>query len=108
MTPKAHQDDGTGLHRRQRIVVLSGELDMAQVPAVNDALRAAVESAATVYVDLTAVTFIDSTIISTLITARQTAAAAGNRLAIVEPSGHVRHVLQVAGVLGFLLADTVT
>ena len=69
MTPRARQHDGTGLHRGRRIVVLSGELDMAQVSAVDDALRAAVESAATVHVDLTAVTFIDSTIISPLITA---------------------------------------
>lgn len=89
----------------RQTLILSGELDMAEVPKLQEVLQSAVASAAAVYIDLTAVTFIDSTVISTLITVRRHAAAAGKRFGVLKPGGHVRHVLQVAGVLETLSAD---
>ncbi|GAB1644144.1 hypothetical protein KRMM14A1259_45670 [Krasilnikovia sp. MM14-A1259] len=52
-------------------------------------------------------TFIDSTVISTLITARNTAAAGGREFTITHAHGHghVQRVLAVAGVLTALTTD---
>jgi anti-anti-sigma factor len=105
MTSPAAWLDRTEVRGDQRTLVLSGELDMAEVPRLQEVLGSAVAVSAAVDVDLTSVTFIDSTVISTLIAARRTAAAAGKRFAVVRSAGHVRHVLEVAGVLELLSTD---
>lgn len=92
--------DGSG-----KTVVLSGEIDMTGAEQLLDLLREAVRGADAVVVDIAAVAFIDSTVISSLITARAAATAAGCRLTVINPSPQVRRVLDVAGVLDTLAAD---
>ncbi|MEU2615651.1 STAS domain-containing protein [Micromonospora sp. NPDC007271] len=83
----------------RRTVVLSGEIDMNDAPRLQDLLHAAVDNADVVEVDAAAVTFIDSSVISALITARNTAATTGGHLSLVNASPQVHRVLDVTGVL---------
>ena len=69
----ADRDPVVGLAERGDALVLSltGELDLYTAPAVRDALRGAVERAPKrLVVDLSGVTFIDSTALGTLVEAR--------------------------------------
>ena len=96
--------DSTWSHRRhtdgrRHVVVLSGELDLSSVPELDRLLSTAIDEAAAVDVDLGNVTFIDSTIIATLIAAHNTAASAARRMAVVNATGQVRRVLEMTGVL---------
>ena len=81
------------------IVALRGELDMSVVDDLHDVLTDTIGRAPLIDVDLAAVTFIDSTVISTLITAHRTATAAGARLGVSNATGHVHRVLDMTGVL---------
>lgn len=56
-------------------------------------------------VDLAAVTFIDSTVISALVTAHHAATAAGGALTLLNPGGQVQRVLTVTGILPLLGPD---
>ncbi|WP_435585934.1 STAS domain-containing protein [Micromonospora aurantiaca (nom. illeg.)] len=87
----------------RRTVMLSGEIDMSGAPRLQELLHAAVASANIVEVDVAAVTFIDSSAISALIIARNTAAATGRRLSLVNPSPRVHRTLDVTGVLHALM-----
>ncbi|MFE9658291.1 STAS domain-containing protein [Micromonospora sp. NPDC006431] len=86
----------------RRKVVLSGEIDMNGAPRLQDLLHAAVDNADVVEVDAAAVTFIDSSVISALITARNAAATTGRHLSLVKASPQVHRVLDVTGVLNAL------
>ena len=103
--------NGTWSHRTSRdgatsTVALSGELDMTADQALTDLLTAELDHPGTreVRADLHAVTFIDSSAISILIRAYRTANAGGRRFVVTQPHGHVRRVLDVAGVLSTLTA----
>ncbi|AEV84144.1 hypothetical protein ACWT_3121 [Actinoplanes sp. SE50] len=88
-------------------IALSGELDLAATATLNDlfAGQLAVDGIITVRVDLSAVTFLDSTVITTLIVARNTATAGNRQFTVTHAAGHVRRVLTVAGVLDTLTTD---
>ncbi|MEV0153825.1 STAS domain-containing protein [Micromonospora sp. NPDC050686] len=90
----------------RRIVVLSGEIDMNGAPRLQDLLHAAVDDADVVEVDAAAVTFIDSSVISALITARNTAVTTGRHLSLVNPSPQVHRILDVTGVLNALTVES--
>ncbi|MFG3689666.1 STAS domain-containing protein [Micromonospora sp. NPDC047740] len=94
-----HQVHAEGDRRK---VVLSGEIDMNGAPRLQDLLHAAVDNADVVEVDAAAVTFIDSSVISALITARNAAATTGRHLSLVKASPQVHRVLDVTGVLNAL------
>ncbi|GAA0798682.1 STAS domain-containing protein [Spirilliplanes yamanashiensis] len=87
-------------------VALSGELDMTADPALTALLTAELDHPGTeeVRADLHAVTFIDSWTISTLVRTYRAAHAGGRRFVVTQPHGHVRRVLDVAGVLATLTA----
>jgi len=70
------------------LVEIAGELDIATVSRVNDALGAEpAASAVAVVVDLTGVTFIDSTGLAALVKAELALADRDGRLAIACPEG---------------------
>jgi anti-sigma B factor antagonist len=74
------------------VLVAAGEIDIATVPALHAALaRAYATGADEVWLDLSAVDFMDSTGIHALVDAE-------HRLAVICPDGPVRRVLTVAGV----------
>jgi anti-anti-sigma factor len=82
-----------------RLVEVCGEVDIATSPRLREALLAERPPAgALLLVDLTGVTFIDSSGLSVLLTLRSDVKAAGERLAIVCPDGPARLLFEVTGV----------
>ena len=90
------------VHRRRKTseIVLEGELDLAAKPTLDDAIRTALEPGPvdTVIVDLTRVTFADSTTMTWLVQADRRTAETGGRFVAVASPGPVRDVLRMTGI----------
>jgi anti-sigma B factor antagonist len=88
------QDDGA------LDVALYGDIDFANSPAVREALRAAVAQAAppAIRVDLSAVTFLDSSGIAVLVIAHRLATAAKARFLVENASPAVHEHLRLTGL----------
>ena len=87
-------------------ISLTGELDMATVPILNEHLATTEESGATaIILDLRDVTFMDSTGLFTCLRARDRAADNGHRFMVVQPSPSTKQLFEMTGT-GFLLGDT--
>jgi anti-anti-sigma factor len=84
------------------VVVLAGEIDINGVVELRGVLETTIRAGQPVYVDLEAVGFIDSTVISALIDARNTAIDAGTDFAVINPTRHVARTLHITGVLKVL------
>lgn len=82
------------------VVDVRGTLDAATVVALRDALLGALhaERPATMIVDLTFVTFMDSNGLGALVTGYNAARAMGTRLALRNPSEFVLRQLRVTGL----------
>ncbi len=75
---------------------LSGELDLSTVHKVEDELRRVEgEGAETVVLDLSSLSFLDSTGLRTIVTADQRARKSGRRLAIVKGPETVHRVFTI-------------
>lgn len=83
------------------LVALRGELDMATAEGLADWLTCIVGS--TVVVDLTELTFMDSSGISALVMARNRMADEGNGLILTRPQPIVRRALEVTGLTSWLV-----
>ena len=83
---------------------VAGEVDLAVSAALLDAIISAGSTGGTpdLVVDLTEVTFLDSTGINALVEARNRLAAEDIRLRIENPTPFVAHVLDVVGVADHL------
>lgn len=84
------------------VLELCGELDVNGAQPLLDLLHLAITDSARLDVDLRAVEFVDSTVISALIVAHHTAVGAGKQFAVVNPTGHVARTLRITGVLTVL------
>ena len=81
------------------VVMASGELDMNTSPEFKASLVGAIEGdAARVVVDLTGVTFIDSSALGALIGGARRSALTGTELMIVCPEGSVARVIEITGL----------
>ena len=81
------------------VVQASGELDIHTNRAFKECLVGAVqEGVARVVVDLTGVTFIDSSALGALVGGARRSAELRNELMIVCPPGSVARVLEIAGL----------
>ena len=88
-----------GLAERGDVLVLSlaGELDLADAPALREALRRAVDRAPKrLVVDLAEVTFVDSTVLGALVEARSK--LGGDAFALAAPGLEVRRALEISGL----------
>jgi anti-sigma B factor antagonist len=84
-------------------LALSGEIDLASVPAIRDRVSARLaDSDAGIVIDLTEVTFIDSSGIGALITCQRMATAAARTYRVVNAQGRVADVLDLTGVMQLL------
>lgn len=89
------------VHDEDRAVVIevTGELDLASSPALEEELqRAAASSTPLVIVDLRRLEFMDSTGLSVLVKAHQRAIDNGQRLGIVRGPQQVERLLNLTGV----------
>lgn len=82
------------------IVALTGELDIASAPKLEDHLRDLVDAGRfRLIVDLADLSFCDSTGIGTLVRANNDCLSRGGYLRLAAPSRHVARVLAVVGLL---------
>ena len=82
------------------VVTLGGDHDVSSLESIEDAFRVA-GAGRDLLVDLTACTFIDSTIIKLLLRTMRVLEATGARFELVidpSPSGHVSRVAQLMGI----------
>lgn len=85
---------------------LVGELDMSTAPQLNDALdQLAGEGQRRLLIDLTDLTFCDSTGIAAFVRGDNRAAAEGGWLRITGATGRVARVLEVTGLADVLRYD---
>jgi anti-sigma B factor antagonist len=84
---------------RIRVVAVSGELDMAAAPAFEQALFARVDGHGPLILDLSEVSFIDSTAIGAMLSVRRHAELKRERFAIVcAPDGEIERTLLSMGL----------
>lgn len=88
-------------------VVPEGDISLETVDVLRTVLRNVVDSqdVAQVDIDMSAVTFLDSSGIGVLVAAHRAAAARGARLTLREPAAMVRMVLEIAHLDGILMGD---
>lgn len=84
------------------VVALAGECDLAARDQLTAALRAALDAGGPVTVDLSGLSFLDSSGIHELISAHRTAVRNGGALYATGASGVVAEVLNLTGVAGLL------
>ncbi|WP_433303696.1 STAS domain-containing protein [Actinoplanes sp. CA-030573] len=90
-------------------VVPEGDISLETVDVLRTVLRNVLDSqqhVARIDIDMSAVTFLDSSGIGVLVAAHRAAAARGARLALREPAAMVRMVLEIAHLDGILMDDT--
>ncbi len=78
------------------VVSLQGEIDLERAPGVRRLLLGCVEQQKDTLVDLSAVSYIDSSGIANLIEALQSAKKNGRRFALVSVSDQAKRVLKLA------------
>ena len=88
-------------------LVVSGEIDLVTAPYLRDELAAVIADAgSTTVVDLSAVTFIDSSGLSALLDARAGVDGTDATLVLLNPSSECRRVLELTGTaVLFEIAD---
>jgi anti-anti-sigma factor len=91
------------------VVAVSGEVDLDTAGQLSDYAVAAMHDAGpSIVLDLSGVSFMDSTGLKVLLAVRRRAELAGGRLGLAAPTRPVRRVLHVTGLdQTFLVGDTV-
>ena len=82
------------------VIALSGELDPATAPTLEKAVAGLVadESVSHVVLDLSAVSFLDSSGLRALVSSRDQLAARGATMALRRPTANTRRVLDITGL----------
>jgi anti-sigma B factor antagonist len=84
---------------RAVVITVSGELDLASCPMLEQELdRALMADVALVVVDLSGLDFIDSTGIGLLVRAHKQAQDSGHELGLVQGGGQVQRLLSLTGL----------
>ncbi len=95
------QDFGVSEQRREGLSIISprGEIDVATAPALRDHLETGIgRDSGPVVVDLTSVTFIDSTGLGVLIGAQKHCDDAGREFRVVVADPRIRKVFEITGL----------
>jgi anti-anti-sigma factor len=82
-----------------RVLRVAGELDLGNAARVGEALGARPEAPAAVVIELSEVTFMDSTGVRELLEARRLTEESGGRLALLAPSRPVQRVLELSQLI---------
>ena len=89
----------SGGSRDGTAIAISGELDLATAPELDDALTRAIDAGGEVRLDFEHCTFIDSTGIATIVrSARRLVTEGGRRLVIARLRSQPQKVLRIAGL----------
>jgi anti-sigma B factor antagonist len=81
------------------VVTLSGELDAYDAPAIRTSFHDVVEtSPAAIVLDLTAVSFLDSTVLGTIVGLLRRVREAGGELRTVLPETTARRIFEITGL----------
>lgn len=89
------------VHHQYGVVSLAGELDVAAAPRLGEALQSLCEQdCRRVLVDLSAVTFMDSSGLAELIRGNQVLRGPGSHMHLHHPPRAVRRLLDMTGVMG--------
>ena len=92
-------DSGPGSGPSGPVVRVSGEVDIQTSPILDDHLqRVLADGHDSFVVDLSRVTFLDSTGLSVLINALKRCQGAGGHMRLESPQPHVRRVFEVTGL----------
>jgi anti-sigma B factor antagonist len=92
---------------RATVIAVSGELDLASSPALQEELDRVSPDSELLIIDLRELDFMDSTGLSVLVRAHQRAEEQGRRLAMVKGPQQVQRLLSLTGVADRLtLVDT--
>lgn len=90
------------------VIAVSGEVDVYSAPALRDRLTELLETGPSVVVDLTDVSFLDSTGLGALVAARTVAAGQGGALALVCTQQRILKLFTITGLDGvFGIHDSV-
>jgi anti-sigma B factor antagonist len=90
----------------ETVIALSGELDVASSPALNEELTGLIDGGATdLVIDLHGLAFIDSTGLSALLLANKKLEGKG-KLVLRQPVDLVRQVLEVTGLTSALRIES--
>lgn len=86
------------------VLAVSGEVDLGTAPSLEEAVTTAVETAGAraVRIDLTDVSFMDSTGLRVLLSGRQAAEQRGIAFSVANPRPHLLKVMRVTGIDGLL------
>jgi anti-anti-sigma factor len=85
------------------VLSIAGEVDLTTAPELARAIRLVPESTSRVVVDLSAVTFIDSSGLNALVSGKRTLGLSGIELCVVTaPDGPVRRVFEITQLTGSL------
>jgi anti-sigma B factor antagonist len=85
------------------VVRPAGEADLATAPLLHDAVMNAIEEhPSSVLVDLSGLSFCGSAGLAVLVQVRRAAADRGVGFAVVNPRPHVRQIIDVTGLRGYL------
>lgn len=86
-------------HDQATVIAVSGELDLASSPALQEELdRVSASDSQLLIIDLRELDFMDSTGLSVLVRAHQRAEEQGRRLAMVKGPQQVQRLLSLTGV----------
>jgi anti-sigma B factor antagonist len=90
------------------VLTISGELDLATAPVLRDRLAAAIDAGQhRLVIDLSAISFLDSVALATIVHAKQRLPEDGRLALAVDPSSYVMLVFQSGGLQHVLdLVDT--
>lgn len=103
----ADRTEGLG-EGRATVVALDGELDSGSAPAVQERLAALVPSDGRVLVDMSAVPYMSSAGLRTMLLLYRNAQAVGTSICLVGLSPDLRQMMDATGFLGYFpLHDTV-
>jgi anti-anti-sigma factor len=87
-------------------VYLQGELDLASFETVDQVLREAAERANEITIDLSDLTFMDSTGLRLLFEADARARTDSHSIRVIGATGQVKKVMELTGTFGRLTSDS--
>lgn len=93
----------TSASEGKAVVAMRGEIDAVAIPSLSGCLEDAIDSGhRQVVLDMADVSFIDSVGLAAIVAANKRMATCSGTLSVRRPSAHVRKLLDITGLTGFV------